>query len=134
MIAKLRPRLRVCARVFRLWPTCVHVCEREHACVSYLPRRISEIIFSRVADSSLPDTSHTTWIRGQGWKEREQGVGRAARDDSCAAEHKGEMRREPEGRRSRAAEGRKGGGAQRPCVHSLFQSPLHSRLFTAGPP
>ena len=124
----------VCARVFRLWPTCVHVCERERACVSYLPRRISEIIFSRVADSSLPDTSHTTWIRGQGWTERE-GVGRAARDDSCAAEHKGEMRREPEGCRSAGqqrggrAEGRRG----LVCT-AVIQSPLHSRLFTVGLP
>ena len=109
MIAKLRPRLRVCARARAqaVAYVCACVRARARACVSYLPRRISEIMFSRVADSSLPDTSHTTWIRGQGWKERE-GVGRrgrfreqrAARDDSCASEHRGEMRREPEGRRS----------------------------------
>ena len=138
------PPTCVCARACSGWPTCVHVCARARACVSYLPRRISEIMFSRVADSSLPDTSHTTWIRGQGWKERE-GVGRrgrfreqrAAREDSCASEHRGEMRREPEGRRSAGRQ--RGGGAERPCERSRLQSPLHSRpihsrLLTAGPP
>ena len=77
MIAKLRPRLRVCARVWQAATcararacvracVCVCVCVRARVRVSYLPRRISEIMFSRVADSSLPETSHTTWIRGHG--------------------------------------------------------------------
>ena len=63
----LRARARACVRV------CVCVCVRARVRVSYLPRRISEIMFSRVADSSLPETSHTTWIMGP-WLEKEGGV------------------------------------------------------------